>query len=206
MTGGTPSGITPSPLLIVLSGPSGAGKDAVIGRMKQVGVPFYHVTTMTTRPRRPGEEDGTDYHFISKKEFDALVAGGGMLEHAEVYGNWYGVPREPARAALKRGEDVIIKVDIQGAATIRKLVPEALLIFLTPPSAEELTTRLRERRTENRMDMERRLETSTREMATAQDFDFVVYNPGGDIDRAVTDIRNIITAEKRRESPRKAAL
>ena len=206
MTGGTPSGTTPSPLLIVLSGPSGAGKDAVIVRMKQAAVPFYHVTTMTTRPRRPGEEDGADYHFISKKEFDALVASGGLLEHADVYGNWYGVPREPARAALKRGEDVIIKVDIQGAATIRKLVPEALLIFLAPPSAEELTARLRERQTENRMDLERRLETAAREMAAAGDFDFVVYNPGGDIKRAVEEIRDIIAEEKRRKNARKAAL
>lgn len=206
MTGATPSGTAPSPLLIVLSGPSGAGKDAVLNRMKQAAIPFYHVTTVTTRPRRPGEEDGADYHFISKEEFDALVASGGLLEHAEVYGNWYGVPREPARAALERGEDVIIKVDIQGAATIRKLVPEALLVFLTPPSAEELTARLKERQTENRMDLERRLKTAAGEMAAVKDFDYVVYNPGGDVDRAVTDIRDIITAEKRRKNPRKAAL
>jgi guanylate kinase len=194
------------PLVIVLSGPSGAGKDAMLSHMKSAAIPFFHVTTLTTRPIRPGEKDGRDYHFTSNADFKATVAEGGMLEYAEVYGNWYGVPREPVRTALSRGQDVVIKVDIQGAATIKKLVPEAVFIFLTTPAVSELETRLRERKTETTVDMELRLKTAIREMSAITGFDYVVFNPRDGIDQAVNDIAAIIKAEKCRVNPRRATV
>ncbi len=203
MAGADVPNISP-PLVIVLSGPSGAGKDAVLGHLKNAAVSFFHVTTLTTRPIRPGEHDGRDYHFTTDANFKAAVAEGGMLEYAEVYGNWYGVPKAPVRLALSRGQDVVIKVDIQGAATIKKLVPEAVFIFLTTPTVSELETRLRERKTETTADMELRLKTANREMSAITGFDYVVYNPRNGINQAVTDIAAIIKAEKCRVQPRRA--
>ena len=127
------------PLLIVLTGPSGAGKDAVLARMKESGYPLEYITTVTTRPRRPGERDDVDYHFVSAERFRGMIEHKELLEWANVYGNWYGVPDQPVKQALDRGRDVIVKVDIQGAATIKKILSQAVFIFLAPSSIEELT-------------------------------------------------------------------
>ena len=198
--------IIPPPLVIVISGPSGVGKDAVLSRMKAADIPFFHVTTLTSRPIRPGEVDGRDYNFTTADEFRAAVAAGGMLEHAEVYGNFYGVPKEPVRQALARGEDVVIKVDIQGAATIKRLLPEVVLIFLTVPGVAELEQRLRGRKTETVADMDLRLQTARREMQAVSDFDYAVYNRDDCLEDAVSDIAAIIRAEKCRVNPRRASL
>ncbi len=144
---------TRGPLFVVLSGPSGAGKDAVLAKLKKSGQPFESIVTVTTRPRRPKERDSIDYHFISVKEFQELIGHEELLEWANVYGNWYGVPRKPVKQALDRGQDVIVKVDVQGAATIKKAMPQAVLIFLIPPSMVELTTRLKQRHTESSFDL-----------------------------------------------------
>jgi guanylate kinase len=194
------------PLVIVLSGPSGAGKDAVLDHLKNAAIPFFHVTTLTTRPIRPKEKDGRDYHFTTNEEFHDTVAKGGMLEYAEVYGNWYGVPKAPVQLALSQGQDVVIKVDIQGAATIKKLIPEAVFIFLTTATVAELKTRLQKRKTETTADMELRLKTATREMSAITGFDYVVYNPCDGIDQAVNDIAAIIKAEKCRVDPRRTTV
>ena len=148
MSTGSTGGADPPPLLVVISGPSGVGKDAVIAAMRgsQPGLMF--AVTATTRPMRPGEVDGRDYVFLSTKRFEAMLADDGFLEHAEVYGYRYGVPRQGVRAALAGGRDVIVKIDVQGAATIREIAPDALLIFLAAPSAEELERRLRARKTD----------------------------------------------------------
>lgn len=196
----------PPPLVIILSGPSGVGKDAVLSRLKATDIPFFHVTTLTSRPIRSGEVDGRDYNFTTAADFRATVAAGGMLEHAEVYGNLYGVPKEPVRQALARGEDVVIKVDIQGAATIKKLIPEAVLIFLTVPDVAELEQRLKGRRTETVADMDLRLKTAAREMSAVSGFDYAVYNRDDCLDNAVSDIAAIIRAEKCRVQPRRASL
>ena len=135
------------PLLLVISGPSGAGKDAVLTRMKQLGYPLEYIVTVTTRPKRPNERDNADYHFIPMERFNQLLKQKELLEWAEVYGNWYGVPKKPIKQALERGQDVIVKVDTQGAATIKKILPQAVFIFLMPPSMQELTTRLKRRLT-----------------------------------------------------------
>jgi guanylate kinase len=194
------------PLLIVISGPSGAGKDAVLTRMKETGFPLEYITTLTTRPQRPGERDAIDYRFISLEQFQKMLENGELLESANVYGNWYGVPRQPAKQALDRGQDVIVKVDIQGAATIKRLLPQAVLIFLTPPSPEELTLRLKERHTETAFDLALRIKTAEAEIKQLPLFDYVVLNQRDEIDRAVSQIKAIITAEKCRITPREIRL
>jgi guanylate kinase len=194
------------PLLMIISGLSGAGKDAVLNRLKQSGFPPVSVTTVTTRARRANERDGEHYHFISGERFREMVAGDELLEHATVYGNSYGVPREAVRQALDNGRDVIIKVDVQGALTIKKKVPGAIFIFLTPASLDELAARLRERRTESPEDLELRLKTAKAELEKLSLFDYLVINRHGEVSRAVADIEAIYRAEKRRVKPRDISL
>jgi len=191
------------PLLIVISGPSGAGKDSVIRRMKELGVPLHFVVTMTTRPPRPGEEDGKDYIFVSEEEFERVLKEGGFLENAIVYGHRYGVPKEQVRKALESGKDVVMRVDVQGARTLRRLVPEAVFIFLIPSSEEELVRRLKTRSTEDEKALELRLSIAREEMKSLGEFDYVVINADGRLDEAVQKIMAIITAEKCRTKPRK---
>ena len=140
---------SPRPLLIVLSGPSGVGKDATLSMLKQCNYPFYFVVTATTRPIRPGEVDGRDYHFLSVGEFAGMIEQGELLEYAVVYGDYKGIPKKHVRQALASGLDVIMRIDVQGAATIRRLVPNVVTIFLTAESEEELVRRLQERKTED---------------------------------------------------------
>jgi guanylate kinase len=192
------------PLLIVLSGPSGVGKDAVLAQVKGSGHQLCLAVTATTRPQRQGECDGVEYHFVSRGRFDEMVEGGELLEWAEVYGNFYGVPRRQVKEALERGCDVLVKVDVQGAATIKRAVPQALLIFLAPPSMVALEERVRQRNTESAMDLERRIATAHEEMKQQDMFDSVVVNDR--VDLAAAEIDAIITAEKRREDRREVDL
>ncbi|HWQ11975.1 MAG TPA: guanylate kinase, partial [Roseiflexaceae bacterium] len=134
-------GKPPYPLLVVLSGPSGVGKDSILMRMRDVGFPFHFVVTATSRPMRPGERPGYDYHFHTTQEFEALIAAGELLEWANVYGHYKGIPKSEIRNALASGRDVILRIDVQGAETIRRLAPEAVLIFVVPGSFEELRNR-----------------------------------------------------------------
>lgn len=188
------------PLLIVVSGPSGAGKDAVLARVKGSVQPLYFVVTATTRPQREGESDGVPYHFVSRERFQEMVEWGELLEWAEVYGHLYGVPKSQVKEALERGHDVLVKVDVQGAATIKRAVPQALLIFLAPPSMAALEERLRDRNTESAAELERRIATANEEMMQQGMFDYVVVND--QVDLAAAQIDAIITAEKRRVRPR----
>jgi guanylate kinase len=190
--------ITTKPLLLVLSGPSGAGKDAVLSRMKELKVPLEFMVTVTTRRRRPEEKDDIAYHFISEGNFKKMIEAKELLEWANVYGNWYGVPEKPVKQALDIGRDVILKVDIQGADTIKKILPQAVSIFLAAPSMQELTTRLRRRNTESKTNLDLRLQTAIEEMKSLHCFDYVVINQQQRIDSVVADIRAIITAEKLR--------
>ena len=196
----------PSPLLIVLSGPSGVGKDVVLREIKLRRHPLYFVTTATTRPKRSGEEDGVDYCFVSETEFREMMGRDELLEWAEVYGHWYGVPKSPIHQALRRGEDVMVKVDVQGAATIKRLVPQAVSIFLAPPSFEELEARLRKRKTESDVDLELRLNKAKEEMNELPHFDYVVVNDTNGVDKVVSQISAIIAAEKCRIVPRRIEL
>jgi len=184
-------------LLIVLSGPSGVGKDAVLAKLREIDHRLTFVTTLTTRSIRPNEVDGRDYHFVSRNEYQKLLEGNQLLESANVYGNWYGVPRYAVEEALDRGEDVLVKVDIQGAAAIRRIMPRAVFIFLAPPSLGELTARLRQRLTESPADLSLRIKTAEEEMRQAVLFDHVVVNHSGAIDETVAAIEAIIADEKR---------
>ncbi|MFC2047085.1 guanylate kinase [Chloroflexota bacterium] len=193
-------------LLIVLSGPSGVGKDAVLTRMKQLDYSLEYITTITTRPQRDQERDKVDYHFVSAQRFQEMVEQKQLLEWANVYGNWYGVPRAPVKQALDRGQGVIVKVDIQGAATIKIISPEAVFIFLTPPSIEELAVRLKQRQTESPFDLALRMKTAGEEIKQLSIFDYVVVNKPGKIDQAVSYLQAIITAEKCRVNPKQISL
>jgi guanylate kinase len=194
------------PLLIILSGLSGAGKDSVLSRLKKSAGAPESIVTVTTRPRRHNEKDGVHYTFVSAARFQEMIEANEMLEWANVYGNRYGAPREPVKKALLSGKDVIIKVDVQGAATYKKIVPQAVFIFLATPSLEDCAPRLKRRRTESQADLELRLKTARQELEKLPMFDYVVINRHNELDKAAADIEAIITAEKCRVNPREISL
>lgn len=194
------------PLLIVISGTPGAGKDSLIQRMKERGCPFHFVVTATDRPPRPGEVHGRDYFFLTTEEFQRMEQEDELLEHAIVYGQYKGVPKQQVREALASGQDVVMRVDVQGAATIRRLVPEAVLIFLTAPTPEELAQRLHRRGQDSPEQLQTRLETAQAEMARMEEFDYVVINRNDALDTAVDDVIAIIRAEHCRVHPRRIRL
>jgi len=190
------------PLLIVLSGPSGVGKDAVLARMKALGRSFHYVITATTRPKRPREKDGVNYHFLSREGFEQMIKRKKFLEWANVYGNYYGVPKDELTAALSKGLDTIVKVDVQGVATIKKILPQAICIFLMPPSMKELEKRLRKRHSESSGDLALRLKKANEEMESLPLFDYVIVSEPDKLDEIVSQIDAIVTAEKCRVKPR----
>ncbi len=195
-----------TPLLVVISGPSGVGKDSVLHALKEHGRPFHFVVTATTRAPRPGEVHGVDYFFVSLSEFEGLIQNGELIEHALVYGQYKGIPKEQVRAAMQSGQDVVMRLDVQGAATVRSLAPEAVLIFLTGGSEEELFNRLRLRSTESEEELQRRFEMVRQEMACMKDFDYVVVNREGELENAVAQILAIIEAEHCRVHQRQVRL
>jgi len=188
--------LNPPPLLVVISGPSGVGKDSVVKRMREMGHPFHFVITATDRARRPGESDGVDYYFVSTAEFQRMIAADEFIEHADVYGQCKGVPKEHVRQALASGTDVVMRLDVQGAATIRRKIPEAVGIFLVPPSLDVLVERLRRRPGDSEAQVQERLSMAVREMEQASTFDYVVVNREGELDQAVQQVLAIMSAEK----------
>ncbi len=195
-----------SPLLVVISGPSGAGKDSVVQRMKERGYPFDFVVTATDRSPRADEIHGVDYYFYTTAEFERMIAEGKLVEHALVYGQHKGVPKAHIRQALASGQDVVMRVDVQGARKVKAMLPEAITIFLNCESREELVARLRERRTESEEALAQRLETAQEEMALIPDFDYVVVNARDALDIAVDDVVAIMRAEHCRTVPRRVSL
>lgn len=194
------------PLLVVISGPSGVGKDTVLMRMRELGFPFHFVVTANSRPQRPGELDGYDYHFVTPARFEEMIASDELLEWAEVYGQYKGIPKSEVRQAMASGRDVILRINVDGAATIRRIAPEAVFIFLAPASLEELRHRLTLRRTESSAEIERRLAVADHELEQVQLFDYLVINHESRLDEAVGQIRAIISAEKQRTFPRRVKL
>ncbi len=194
------------PLLVVISGPSGVGKDTVLDHMKQRGLPFHFVVTATTRPIRPGEVEGEDYFFVEEQEFLDMIDRGELIEHALVYNDHKGVPRQQIREAMDSGQDVVMRVDVQGAKTIRTLAPQALMIFLTAGDEEALERRLRKRRTESEADLQLRLATAKEELGYLEVFDYAVLNADSQVEVAVDTILAIIEAEHHRVDPRRVEL
>ena len=194
------------PLLAIISGPSGVGKDTVINELRKLERPWYFPITSTTRPLRSGEENGREYHFLTRDDFVRKVARAEFLEHAEVYGNFYGVPRSEVRDGLKSGKDVILKIDVQGASTIKNIIPGAILIFIVAESRSELISRLSHRQTESSEELQRRISTAEEELSRISEFDYRVINKAGDVQNAVNTIDSILSAEKAKLIPRMAAL
>ncbi len=198
--------LRPRQLLIVLSGPSGVGKDAILNRVRELNCQLEFITTVTTRSRRATERENIDYRFVTREKFQEMLAKNQFIEHAEVYGNYYGVPKQPIKDALERRQDVIIKVDIQGAKTIKRIAPQGIFIFIITPTLEELKDRLAKRHTESAFDLSLRLKTAESELEQLHLFDYLVVNRRDQIDRAVSDINAIIAAEKCRLVPREVSL
>jgi guanylate kinase len=194
------------PLLIVISGPSGVGKDAVIQRMKERKLPFHFVVTATTRPPRSGEEHGKDYFFLSKDEFQRMIERDELLEHAQVYKDLKGVPRDQVRQAMESGNDVVMRVDVQGAATIREKCPDALMIFLTAEDADELERRLVQRGSETSATLDVRKGIANYELQRIGEFDYVIVNRKHRLEETVDTIISIIQSEHHRVKPRKVTL
>ena len=199
-------GVNIQPLLIVISGPSGVGKDTVLQRMKARDLPFHFVVTATTRPPRTEEVDGEDYIFVSTEQFAEMIEKGELLEYAIVYNDYKGIPKEQVRHALASGKDVIMRVDVQGAASVRKLSPDAILIFLTTQDEQELVRRLEMRKTETPEGLKLRIATARQEFKRISEFDYVVVNRTNRLDEAVDTILAIIDAEHHRVNPRKVNL
>jgi guanylate kinase len=195
-----------APLLVILSGPSGVGKDAALARLKVLDRPWHFVVTATTRPQRPDEQDGVNYIFLDTGTFLKMKERDEFLEYAEVYGRWYGVPRSQVRQGLESGQDVILKIDVQGAETVRVLAPEAVSIFMVPGDFHELSSRLAERTTESSPEMELRLRMARQELDRVREFDYRVVNRDGQLDQVISDIDAIIAAEKCRVVPRMVQL
>lgn len=196
----------PNPLLIVISGPSGVGKDSIVQRMIERSFPFHFVVTATTREKRPNEVHGRDYWFVSEDEFASMIEKDELIEYAIVYGDYKGIPKTQVREALASGKDVVMRVDVQGAESVRKLAPEALLIFITCESEEELEHRLRERKTESADSLSLRIATARKELQRLDDFDYVIINRDFHLDDTVEKVRAVIAAEHLRVHHRKVDL
>ncbi len=191
------------PLLVILTGPSGAGKDSLLDEMKRLpGRPYAFAITATTRPPRPAERDGVDYHFVSREQFQRMVENGDLLEHAIVYGQEKGLPKAQVREQLESGHDVLLRTDLQGARYIKSIAPDAVTIFIAPPSDAELERRLRSRGGDTDEQVRLRLETARQEAAQAGDFDHLVVND--DLEKSVAEIERIIAEERSR--PGRAAI
>jgi guanylate kinase len=183
-------------ILVVVSGPSGVGKDTVLQRVFELDPSLTYSVSYTTRPPRPGEVDGVDYHFVDDAEFDRLVAAGEFLEWANVHTHRYGTSRTLVEQSLAAGKDVVLNVDVQGGASVRRQIPDALLIFIAPPSVEELARRRAERGTEDPAELERRAEDAKIELGMADRYDAQVVNK--DLETAAREVLRLINERRRR--------
>jgi len=193
----------PNPMLVVVSGPSGVGKSTIVAELARRHPQVVPIVTATTRPRRRGEVHGVHYHFLDRAEFEALRERGGLLEWAEVHGNLYGSPIDQARGILAAGRDAILTIDPQGARNVRARVPDALLVFVKPPSMEDLAKRLRRRGSESAESLARRRRDAEQWMSESNEYDHVVVNETGHPEEAAERIWEIIQAEARRDPPRR---
>ena len=194
------------PLLIIISGPSGAGKDSVIRKMKEIGIPFHFVVTSTSRLPRPEEVNGKDYFFFSRETFEQMIKNDEFIEHADVYGQYKGVQRSQVKLALESGKDVVMRLDVQGAETIKKKFPEALLIFLMLDDIDGLIERLRDRNVDTEDQLAIRITKAKHEYKQIPDFDYQVSNREGFLEEAARTIEAIIKTEHQRTDHREIIL
>jgi guanylate kinase len=196
----------PHPLLIVISGPSGVGKDALVKAMIARDLPFHFVVTYNSRPRRECEVEGVDYFFVTIEQFQQMIAHNELIEYARVYNDYKGIGKEQVRQALASGKDVIMRLDVQGAASVRTLCPDAVLLFLLPGSEAELVQRLKERHSESEESLRIRLNTARQELKRVNEFDYLIVNAQNKLDAAVDTVVAIIEAEHHRVVQRKVTL
>jgi len=195
-----------NPLMLVISGPSGVGKDAVLRQLKKRDLPIYHVITANTRAPRPDEKEGIDYFFVSREQFEHMIASDELIEYSEVYEDYKGVPKAQIREALASGNDVVLRLDVQGAQKIKRIYPQAILIFLVPSSEEEWYQRLGGRRAGQEKDLETRIATVKEELRAAREFDYIVVNANNKLQETVRTIEAIITAEHQKAQQTKVIL
>lgn len=200
------SNINEKAIVVVISGPSGVGKDATLSKLAESGAKFHYVVTATTRPKRANEIDGVDYYFITKTDFKKKIEQDEFLEYATVYGNYYGVLKQEVHDALSKGEDVILKVDVQGAATLKSRIPEAVFIFLVPPSINELSERLKRRNADSDQNVSIRVAKAEEEMESMHIFDYVIVNHRDNLAKTANKVKAIVIAEKSRNKPREVRL
>lgn len=186
------------PKLFVITGPSGAGKDTIVKDLRERFPEIHVAVTATTRQRRPGEAEGVDYFFLDSQTFLERLANDEFMESAQVYGKPYGVPRNQIRHAIERGQDVLLKVDVQGATTIKERWPEAIVIFVSPSTMEQLLNQLRHRKTDNPEDLMRRFGEAESELPLAFEFDYFVFNETDNHQQATNEVEWIIRAERLR--------
>jgi guanylate kinase len=189
------------PRLVVISGPSGVGKDAVLNELKKRGLPFHFVVTMTSRPPREGEVDGVDYLFTTSENFERLIQEDAFIEWARVYEQYKGIPRSQIYPALECGKDVFVRVDVQGSRTLRKLFPNAILIFLTAENEQAWIERFRNRKTDTPAQIETRLRTAKEELGVISEFDYLVVNASSRLTETADTILSILSAEHHRIKP-----
>ncbi|CBL17017.1 guanylate kinase [Ruminococcus champanellensis] len=182
-------------LLLVVSAPSGCGKGTILGEILKDDS-FYYSISATTRAPREGEQDGVNYHFITKEEFEQRIAQGGMLEYAQYCGNYYGTPKKEVEQMRDAGRDVILEIEVEGAMKVRALCPDAVFLFIAPPSVEELRRRLNKRGTEAAEVIEERVSQAARELSYADRYDYIIVN--GELEKAIQDFRTVVRAEKLR--------
>jgi guanylate kinase len=195
-----------APLMVVISGPSGVGKDSVLRALKKSGLPIYHVVTANTRSPRPDEKEGVDYFFVTRDAFEKMIANDELIEFSHVYDDYKGVPKAQIRKALESGNDVILRLDVQGAEKIKKLYPDAILVFLTPANEEEWLQRLGGRRLSQEKDFETRIATVKDELIKARNFDYIVVNAQNQLQKTIGIIEAIITAEHQKSKPKKISI
>ena len=195
-----------APLMVVISGPSGVGKDSVLRALKKSGLPIYHVVTANTRAPRPDEKEGVDYFFVTREVFEKMIADNELIEYSHVYDDYKGVPKAQIRKAIESGDDVILRLDVQGAEKIKKLYPDAVLIFLTPANEEEWLQRLGGRRMSQEKDFATRIATIKDELIKARNFDYIVVNAQNQLQKTISTIEAIISAEHQRSKPRKISI
>ena len=180
-------------ILFVVSAPAGCGKDSILERALSKDINLTYSVSATTRAIRAGETEGISYYFKTREEFEKMISAGELLEHTEYCGNYYGTPKQTVEEVLADGKNVVLKIETEGAANVKKMLPEAVLIFILPPSMEELSRRLHKRGTEDEETIQKRLKQAETEISNAYDYDYVIVN--GELDAAVNDFVSIVKAE-----------